>query len=282
MRTLGLLPMFAGGGSLTACPSPSVMLPVAKGLGAIMSRHHPWSAFYWDDWATDTAHLSDSEYAIYHRLLTHYYKTQKPLLANATSLLRVCLAFTSDQQAALSSVLSQFFVLKGENYHNKRADSELEKMISISKERQLVGRKGGLAKARNLLQQKAYQNPTHPHPHIQPQSQVQKSKPSASPENGNGHNGESKHTDFKNMIFKTYEALNNGEKPPWNGADAKQLSDLIKSKPDLDHDKFRRWLVNYGNSRNINPAAPPRAFIPRLVNYASGTLNEYGRPADAD
>jgi uncharacterized protein YdaU (DUF1376 family) len=173
--------MFAGGGSLTACPSPSVMLPVAKGLGARMSRHHPWSAFYWDDWATDTAHLSDSEYAIYHRLLTHYYKTQKPLLANATSLLRVCLAFTSDQQAAMSSVLSQFFVLKGENYHNKRADSELEKMISISKERRLVGRKGGLAKARNLLEQKAYQNPTHPQPHIQPQSQEEKSKSKATP-----------------------------------------------------------------------------------------------------
>lgn len=130
----------------------------------ILSRHHPWTSFYWDDWATDTAHLSHLEYSIYHRLLTHYYKTQKPLLANATALLRVCQGSATAEQEALSSVLAQFFILEGDGYHNRRADKELKRASSISEQRSLAGKSGGLAKARVLLQQ----SPTHPHPHIKP------------------------------------------------------------------------------------------------------------------
>jgi uncharacterized protein YdaU (DUF1376 family) len=126
-----------------------------------LARTNPWTAFYWDDWATDTAHLSHEEYSIYHRLLTHYYKSQKPLLANATVLPRLCQAFGVAQEAALTSVLAQFFELRGGKYHNKRADFEINKALTISKERVKAGERGGLAKARHLLQQKA----THPQPH---------------------------------------------------------------------------------------------------------------------
>jgi len=126
-----------------------------------MSKRYPWTSFYWDDWTTATAHLSHLEYSIYHRLLAHYYRSQKPLLANATILPRLCCAFGTEELQALQSVLGQFFDLRTDGYHNKRADEEIEKSVSISKERAQVGRKGGLAKARNLLQQ----NSTHPHPH---------------------------------------------------------------------------------------------------------------------
>jgi uncharacterized protein YdaU (DUF1376 family) len=126
-----------------------------------LSRCHPWSPFYWDDWATDTAHLTHLERSIYIQLLTHYYKSQKPLLANATALPRLCQAVGDDEVTAMLSVLAEFFELREDGYHNKRADKELARSVSISKIRADVGRAGGLANATNLPKQKA----THPHPH---------------------------------------------------------------------------------------------------------------------
>jgi uncharacterized protein YdaU (DUF1376 family) len=127
-----------------------------------MSKRHPWTSFYWDDWQTATAHLNHLEYAIYHRLLTHYYKSQKPLVAIASGLAQLCSAYSEAEQQALASVLGQFFVKKADGYHQKRADEELEIAATISKKRAEVGQKGGLAKARNLVQQ----NATQPHIHI--------------------------------------------------------------------------------------------------------------------
>lgn len=135
-----------------------------------MSNRHPWTAWYWDEWDTDTVALSDSEYAIYHRLLKHYYKSQKPLEANATGLPRLCSAHTKAQLAAMELVLVKFFTLQPDGcYHNKRADIELERMLNVSSERAEAGRRGGNAKAKNVANATKLpeQKRTHPQPHIQ-------------------------------------------------------------------------------------------------------------------
>lgn len=90
----------------------------------------------------------------------------------------------------------------------------------------------------------------------------------------------SKHAEFKDLIFRCYAYLNNGELPPWDGSDAKQLSLVIRAKPDLDATKFHQWLANYAASGNINPAARPREFLPRISDYTGGPLNKFGRPCD--
>lgn len=90
----------------------------------------------------------------------------------------------------------------------------------------------------------------------------------------------SKHAEFKDLIFRCYAYLNNGELPPWDGSDAKQLSLVIRAKPDLDATKFHQWLANYAASENINPAARPREFLPRISDYTGGPLNKFGRPCD--
>jgi uncharacterized protein YdaU (DUF1376 family) len=121
-----------------------------------LSRKNQWSPWYWDAWDADTKHLSHTQYSIYHRLLAHYYRTQKPLVANASGLARICYAVTTGELEDLALVLLQFFTKEDDGYHSKRADEELEKTCKINKIRQLSGRLGGLAKARNLLEQ----NPT--------------------------------------------------------------------------------------------------------------------------
>jgi hypothetical protein len=89
-----------------------------------------------------------------------------------------------------------------------------------------------------------------------------------------------RHIKFKDIIWRCYKFLNNGETPAWDGSDAKQLALLLKAKPDLTEDKFHSWLVNYAKSGNMNPADRPRKFLPRITDYASGPLNEFGRPLE--
>lgn len=92
---------------------------------------------------------------------------------------------------------------------------------------------------------------------------------------------QSKHSAFKELIFRCYGYLNDGEKPPWDGSEAKQLSALIGAKPDLDSEKFHQWLGNYAASANIKPGARPREFLPHISDYATGALDRFGRPQDA-
>jgi hypothetical protein len=89
-----------------------------------------------------------------------------------------------------------------------------------------------------------------------------------------------KHTAFKELIFRCYEYLNREEITPWDGSDAKQLSAVIKAVPTLDAEKFHQWLKNYAASENINPAARPRVFLPKITDYAGGPLDKFGRPAE--
>ncbi len=87
-----------------------------------------------------------------------------------------------------------------------------------------------------------------------------------------------RHSLFKERIFACYRYLNEGENPPWDGSDAKQLALIIRAKPDLTLEKFNHWLKNYAKSENINPADRPRAFLPRIERYSKDRLNQYGKP----
>ena len=87
--------------------------------------------------------------------------------------------------------------------------------------------------------------------------------------------GKKKHVLFKAEIQKLYEERWK-LKPAWDGSEAKQLDNLLKSSPDLGVETFRSWLSNYFHSKDVTPERP-RAFLPKIHKYAAGCLNQYGR-----
>lgn len=92
----------------------------------------------------------------------------------------------------------------------------------------------------------------------------------------------SKHSAFKESIFKCYRYLNEGQDPPWDASDAKILSSLIAAKPDLEPEQFHQWLGFYARSENINPAARPRKFVGDICSYSRGPLNKFGKPMEEE
>src|SRR5437764_66948 len=74
----------------------------------IMSTNH-WYPRYVADYNKKTQHLSLAEHGAYALLMDYYYTAGKPS-ANAQVLYRICRAFESHEQEAVSSVVRQFFV----------------------------------------------------------------------------------------------------------------------------------------------------------------------------
>jgi hypothetical protein len=77
-------------------------------------------------------------------------------------------------------------------------------------------------------------------------------------------------------IDSGYRKLN-GDKPGWDGRAFKLLQKTICIYKHWDLAKWQTCIRNRYAS-DINPADPPHLFIPNLVRYASGPLNEYYRP----
>jgi len=92
-----------------------------------------WYPRYPGDYMRDTAHLSLVQHGVYNVLLDHYYATGGPLPDSANDLIRICRAFTPEEQQAVKLVADQFFPINGDGLrHNKRADNEVAKSAARS------------------------------------------------------------------------------------------------------------------------------------------------------
>jgi uncharacterized protein YdaU (DUF1376 family) len=88
--------------------------------------------FYWNDYSNNTKHLTMLQHGAYEQLMLAYYSSGKPLPQDHSKLFRMVGAFTQDEQAAVISVLDEFFTKADGMYHSNRCDREL---IRIAKAR---------------------------------------------------------------------------------------------------------------------------------------------------
>ncbi|WP_053074272.1 YdaU family protein [Chromobacterium sp. LK1] len=79
------------------------------------------------DYAEATAHLSFVEDAAYSRLIRKYYATETPLPADLRTVQRLVGARSEEERQAVEIVLSEFFTLADDGYHNARCDQEIER-----------------------------------------------------------------------------------------------------------------------------------------------------------
>jgi uncharacterized protein YdaU (DUF1376 family) len=77
------------------------------------------------DYAEATAHLSFVEDAAYSRLIRKYYATEKPLPADIKTVQRLVGARTKEEKKSVEVVLSEFFFLGDDGWHNSRCDAEI-------------------------------------------------------------------------------------------------------------------------------------------------------------
>ncbi len=134
---------------------------------------------YWPRWINAikkrTAGLSLAEMGAYDRLLDHYYAEEQPLPADLDECCRLAVAITKDERRAVEKVLTKFFTLTPEGYHNERADEEIALALPKIAAAQANGKRGGRPKGSTKkpsglpdgLPPDTRQQPTSkaPHPH---------------------------------------------------------------------------------------------------------------------
>ena len=79
------------------------------------------------DYAAATAHLSLVEDAVYSRLLRRYYLQEGPLPTDLRQVARLAGARSPEELEAVEIILTEFFTLGEDGWHNKRADEEIER-----------------------------------------------------------------------------------------------------------------------------------------------------------
>jgi uncharacterized protein YdaU (DUF1376 family) len=77
------------------------------------------------DYIRDTAHLSMLEEGAYRRLLDAYYVRELPLPADKRECCKLARCSNAAERKAVNAVLEEFFRLKSDGYHQKRADEQL-------------------------------------------------------------------------------------------------------------------------------------------------------------
>lgn len=90
-----------------------------------------------------------------------------------------------------------------------------------------------------------------------------------------------RHYEIKKHIAELYCAHNGGLTVPWSGRTAKALALLLQSCGSWPLERLLACVDNRFDSEDVNLAADPLEWIcgrERLVNYAGGPLNRFGRP----
>lgn len=106
--------------------------------------------FYTGDYYRDTRHLSMLQHGAYRLLLDHCWDQRGPLPLDPERCYRITGAVSKEEQDAVRSVIAEFFVAMPDGHYNRRIQQEIERAAAISGARAKAGRKGGLAKAKQL------------------------------------------------------------------------------------------------------------------------------------
>ena len=220
-----------------------------------------WSAFYWRDYLADTGHLTLAQHGAYLLLMAHYYRTRRPLPANASILHRVCRCTTDADKLAMDEVLSEFFVADGDVYRHSRIDQELAKAVDISeKRRSAANAKHHRSKAANALQM---------HTQPQPQPHTTKKQPSRSDER---EPCDPRHSQLRDLIRKLQRETDVPEQ--WNGRCGKELSVWLRANPNVGLEQAASLVRNrFASDEPLG--APPWEWIPKLSRYWDGPLDKY-------
>lgn len=104
------------------------------------------------DFMRDTNYLTSLEECFYRRALDYYYLNEKPLPKETQVVIKRLRAITQEERDALSLVLSDFFTLEDDGFHNKRCDAEIEKYQANGEKNRENGRLGGRPKKNNTLE----------------------------------------------------------------------------------------------------------------------------------
>jgi uncharacterized protein YdaU (DUF1376 family) len=239
-----------------------------------------WMPIYIGDYLADTMHLSTEQHGAYLLLLFHLWR-RGTLQDDDTVLAKV----TGLKQSAWSStrlVLAEFFQIHDGVWQQGRLERErlrvAAKQLSKSKQAKLAAScrwnkaPDDAVRIADAMPGDAKSEP-EPEPELV-RAFISEGKPS---EIGGV---DSRHTPFRALLGEYWKAKNHASpEMPWQGRDAKALSDFLAASPQLNETQFRHML---GNRAKSAVAHGDRVYlwIGNLTRFQE-EITIYNKPASA-
>lgn len=111
------------------------------------------------DYLKKTFGLSSLEHGIYFRLLLYYYSEERPLPNDIVAIYALCSATSTKERQAIDRIIARYFITGEDGLrHNRKADEVIGSYQKRSVANSRNGRLGGLARARNSLDNSLSEN----------------------------------------------------------------------------------------------------------------------------
>jgi len=244
---------------------------------------------YIGDYLADTMHLSTEQHGAYLLLLFHLWR--RGILQDDDAVLAQITGLPISAWTISRTVLAEFFEIRDGQWHHGRV--EREKLRTAAKQK-LNANRAKLAastrwgKTRPLLEDaerlsasnaSSILNGMLGDAKLQSQPQLSKTFPSSSSVREKRAVDE-RHVPFRLILGEYWSAKNHASpEMPWQGRDAKALSDFLAASPNLSEIQFRKMLENRAKSA---VAHGDRVFlwIANLTRFQE-EITVYNKPASA-
>jgi uncharacterized protein YdaU (DUF1376 family) len=221
------------------------------------------------DYLADTMHLSTEQHGAYLLLLFHLWR-RGAVPDDDTALAKIT-GLSRSSWANARGVLAEFFRIENGFWQHGRVERE---RMRVAARQQILGKRGEKA-ARSRWDKQATSNAQallldaipEPEPYLEPDSE---------PESISA----SRHFLFRQILGEYWKAKNHAcPEMPWEGRDAKALSDFLAASPQLSEAQFRQML---GNRARSAVAHGDRVYlwIANLTRYQE-EMTVYNKPASA-
>jgi uncharacterized protein YdaU (DUF1376 family) len=268
-----------------------------------------WMPVYIGDYLADTMHLSTEQHGAYLLLIFHLWR--RGILHDDDGTLAKITGLTRSAWSQSRPVLADFFEIQDGFWRHGRVERERSrataKQVSNSKKAKsaadrrwsapaalpAIAESSGDASgnapssasgnassnASGNASSNADALPGDAHSHSQSEPELFKTYISRKRASSK-RTVDSRHTPFREILAEYWKAKNHAfPEMPWQGRDAKALSDLLSASPHLDALQFRQMLVNRARS-GVAHGDRVYLWIGNLTRYQE-EITVYNKPASA-
>jgi uncharacterized protein YdaU (DUF1376 family) len=248
-----------------------------------------WMPVFIGDYLADTMHLSTEQHGAYLLLLFHLWR--RGTLQDDDGALAQITGLSKSAWSQARPVLSEFFQIHDGLWRHGRVERErlrvTAKQLSNSKQAKLAAARrwgkpelllpGMIESTDAGSNADALPDDADSHSHSEPELlKTYTSQERVSSE----RSPDSRHTCFRSILAEYWKAKNHASpEMPWQGRDAKALSDFLSALPSLNEMQFRQMLVNRARSA-VAHGDRVYLWIANLTRYQE-EITVYNKPASA-
>jgi uncharacterized protein YdaU (DUF1376 family) len=227
---------------------------------------------YIGDYLADTMHLTTEQHGAYLLLIFHLWR--RGTLPDEDTALAKITGLGASSWANARPVLAEFFKIQDGQWRHGRVERE---RIRVASKQESMAKKA--KSAANKRWENAPSNaqalPGDAEPDPQPEPELSGNKfPDNEP------SAASRHTVFRSLLGEYWRSKNHAcPEMPWQGRDAKALSDFLAASPNLSESQFRQML-DYRSRSVVAHGDRIYLWIGKLTRFQK-EINAYNKPVSA-